>query len=133
MVGPTAYIEGYPVEFDLLQVTENAIPAAFTSAYREDEVCFVIKVKNHGYMGQEFSSKLLSEFEGLRDRYKNVKCSCLTIQETWNPKGDESTNYVRELKSVLEPKYSVFCLADSRTQEPIPGQWRQFVNHVATE
>jgi hypothetical protein len=84
-------------------------------------------------MDREFPSKLLSEFEALRERYKNVNCSYLTIRETWNPKRDGSISYVRELKNALEPKYRVFCLAESSAQNLIPGQWRQFVNHVATE
>ena len=130
VVGPNAYIEGYPTEFDLLVVTESALPAAFTSAYRSDDVRFVIEVKSHGYMNRGFPSKLLSEFEAIRERYKNVNCTYLTVRETWNPKRAASISYIRQLKNVLEPKYRVFCLAESRTQELIPGQWGQFVNHV---
>jgi hypothetical protein len=131
LVGPNAYIEGYPTEFDLLLVTESAIPAAFTNAYQEDEVRFVIEVKSHGYMDREFPSRLLKEFETVQARYKNVSCAYLTIRETWNPKREGSISFVRELKKVLEPKYQVFCLAESRTHELIPGQWRQFVNHLS--
>jgi hypothetical protein len=130
VVGPNAYIEGYPSEFDLLLVAESAIPAAFTNAYCEDEVRFVIEIKSHGYMDREFPSRLLEEFEALQEHYKNVKCTYLTIRETWNPKREGSISYVRELKKVLEPKYQVFCLAESRTHEIIPGQWRQFINYV---
>jgi len=129
-VGPNAYIDGYPTEFDLLIVTEDAIPAAFTNAYLDSEVRLVIEVKSHGYMNRDFPSKLLTEFQTIQGRYKNVNCTYLTIRETWNTKGESSISYLRELKKVLEPKYQVFCLAESRTQELIPGQWRQFVNHV---
>ncbi len=60
VVGPNVYIDGYPVEFDLLLVTEGAIPAAFTNAYRDGEVRFVIEVKSHGYMAREFPEQVLS-------------------------------------------------------------------------
>ena len=53
IAGPNAYIEGYPTEFDLLLVTEDALPAAFTNAYRDSEVRFVIEIKSHGYMDPE--------------------------------------------------------------------------------
>jgi len=131
LAGPNAYIDGYPTEFDLLLVTEDALPAAFTNAYRDHEVRFIIEVKSHGYMNREFPSKLLSEFDAVRERYKNVNCTYLTIRETWMPKRDASISYVRELKKVLEPKYRVFCLAESRTAELVPGQWQQFVNHIS--
>jgi len=130
VVGPNVYIEGYPAEFDLLLVTENALPAAFTSAYRNDDVRFIIEVKSHGYMSREFPSKLISEFGAVRERYKNVNCTYLTIRETWNPKREGSISYVRELKKVLEPQYRVFCLAESRTHKIVAGQWREFVNHL---
>jgi len=129
VVGPNAYIEGYPNEFDLLLVTENAIPAAFTNAYRNTDVRFVIEVKSHGYTDQERPPKLLSEFEDIRKRYRNVNCTSLTISETLEPKRDGSS-YFRDLKDALGPRYEAFCLADSRIQELIPGQWKQFVSHV---
>jgi len=82
VVGPNVYIDGYPTEFDLLLVTEDAIPAAFTNAYRDRDVRFIIDVKSHGYTDLEFPSKLLSEFETLTERYKNLNCTYLTIRET---------------------------------------------------
>jgi hypothetical protein len=124
------YIEGYPTDLNLLVVAENAIPEAFTSAYRDNEVRFVIKVKSHGYMNQEFPSKLLSEFEAIRQRYSHTNCAYLTIRETLPPGREASISYIRELKIVLDPKYKAFCLAEPAMQEVIPGQWRQFVNHI---
>ena len=130
VVGPSVYIDGYPTEFDLLLVTKDAIPGAFTKAYRSDEVRFVIEVKSHGYTDQNHPPRLLSEFDSVRDRYKNVNCTNLTIRENWAPKRDASINYIGELRKVLQPKYQAFCLAESRTGELMAGQWRQFVNHV---
>jgi len=132
VVGPNVYIDGYPTEFDLLLVTEDAIPAAFTNAYRERDVRFIIQVKSPGYMDLEFPSKVLSEFEAITERYKNLNCTYLIIRETSNRDREASISYMEELKKVLEPKYRVFSLAESRTQGIIPGQWRQFVNHVST-
>ena len=131
VVGPNVYIDGYPTEFDLLLVEENAIPAAFTNAYSNRDARFVIEVKSHGYMRRDFPEHLLSQFTDLQTQYPNVNCTYLTIRETWNPKRDDSISYVRELKKVLEPHFRVFCLAESRTHELIPGQWREFVNHLA--
>ena len=131
VAGPNAYIEGYPTEFDLLLVTEDALPAAFTNAYRDHEVRFIIEVKSHGYMNREFPSRLLSEFEAVRERYANVNCTCLTIRETPMPKREAAVSYLRELKKILEPKYRVFCLAESRSGELVSGgQWHQFVSHI---
>ena len=132
VVGPNVYIDGYPTEFDLLLVTEDAIPAAFTNAYRDRDVRFIIQMKSHRYTNLEFPSKLLSEFKALTERYKNLNCTYLTIRETLTHNREASISHIEELKKVLEPKYRAFCLAESRAQEIIPGQWRQFVNHVST-
>ncbi|MGA2625653.1 MAG: hypothetical protein ABSF63_01145 [Candidatus Bathyarchaeia archaeon] len=132
VVGPNAYIDGYPAEFDLLLVTGSAIPAAFTNAYRDGDVRFVIEVKRHSYMAPEFPERLLSQFNTLRKQYPNVDCTYLTIRETWNPKKTDPISYVGNLRRVLEPQYRVFCLAESRTQEIVSGQWREFVNHLVS-
>jgi hypothetical protein len=130
VVGPNAYIDGYPVEFDLLLVTHSAIPAAFTNAYRDNEVHFVIEVKNRGDMDRTFLNELFHEFEILRNSYKHVKCTCLMIDQALNNQRTSSMSHVEESKKAVEPEYRVFCLAQSGTHEIISGQWRDFVNHV---
>lgn len=131
VVGPNVYVEGHPTEFDLMLVSESAIPAAFTNTYRDSEVQFVIEVKSHGHMAPDYPEELLSQFHTLRKQYPNVNCTHLTIRETWNPKKENSISVVKELKKTLEPQFRVFCLAKSRTHDLIPGQWREFVNHLA--
>ncbi len=128
LVGPNVYIDGYPTEFDLLLVNQNAIPRAFTNAYRNEEVRFVIEVKSHGYMRHDYPQKLLCDFDALRRYYPNINCVYLTIRETWKTTKSGSISYVEDMKRTLEPKYRAFCLAESRTQEIVPGQWREFVN-----
>lgn len=131
VVGPSVYIEGYPAEFDLMLVAESAIPAAFTNAYRDSDVQFVVEVKSHGHMAPDYPEELLSQFRTLREQYPTVNCTHLTIRETWNPTRENSISYVKELKRALEPQFRVFCLAEPRTHEIIPGQWREFVNHLS--
>jgi hypothetical protein len=131
VVGPNVYVDGYPTEFDLLLVTESAIPAAFTSAYTHRDVRFVIEMSSHGDMSRDFPERLLTQFTALQMQTPNVNCACLMTHETRNPKTDDSMSYGNELKKVLEPRYRVFCLTESGTHELIPGQWREFVNHLA--
>ena len=132
VVGPNVYIDGYPAEFDLMLVTESAIPAAFTNAYRDSEVQFVIEVKSHGNVAPDYPEELLSRFRNLREQYPNVNCTYLIIREAWNPEKDNSPSYVKQLKRALEPQFRVFSLAESRTHGIIPGQWREFVSYLAT-
>jgi hypothetical protein len=130
VIGPNAYIEGSPTELDLLLVTENAIPAAFTNAYRPDDVKFVIGVRSQGSSDREFPSKLLLEFETLRERHTELKFAYLAIRAARNHKEDTAASHDRQLSKFLESGYRAFFLAESERQEIIPGQWRQFVNHV---
>ena len=133
VVGPNAYIDGYPVEFDLLLVTHSAIPAAFTNAYRDNEVHFVIEVESRGDMDRTFLNELFQEFETLRNSYKHVKCTYLTINQALSNQRTSSMSHVEEFKKVLEPEYRVFCLAQSGTHKIISGQWREFVNHLVPD
>ena len=130
IVGPNVYVDGYPTEFDLLLVTESAIPAAFTNAYSNLDVRFVIEIKSHSYENHALSEQLLSQFNALQKQYPNVNCTFLTIRDTWNPNSVDSTSYLGDLKKIFEPQFSVVCLAESRTMQLIPGQWRDFVNHL---
>jgi hypothetical protein len=130
VIGPNAYIEGYPTELDLLLVSENAIPAAFTNAYRPNEVRFVIDIKSNDYSDREFASKLLLEFEALRERHIGLNFAYLAIRVTRNHKGVAEKSNVRELSKILEKCYRGFCLVESEIQGIIRGQWREFVNHV---
>jgi hypothetical protein len=131
VAGPNVYIDGYPAEFDLRITIESAIPEAFTNAYSNRDLRFVIEIISQSYVSLDFPEQLLSQFTTLQKQYPNVNCTFLTIRETWNPKRDDSISYVGELRKVLEPHYRVFCLAESRTMKLIPGQWREFVNHLA--
>jgi hypothetical protein len=131
VVGPNVYVDGYPTEFDLLLVTESAIPAAFTNAYSHGDVRFVIEIESHGYMSHDSPEPLLSQFTALQMQAPNVNCTYLMVRETWNSRTDDSISCGNELKKVLEPRYRVFCLTESGTHELIPGQWREFVNHLA--
>jgi len=130
LVGPNVYIEGLPTELDLLLVTENAIPAAFTNAYRDNEVRFMIDVKSHRSMNREDSSELSSEFEALQEHCKEMTYAFLTILETSNLAGEGVSNRIAALNQILAPRGKAFCLAESEPQEVIPGQWWQFVHHA---
>jgi hypothetical protein len=131
VVGPGVYVEGYPAEFDLMLVSESAIPAAFTNAYRNSEVQFVIQVGSHSLMAPDNHEELLSQFRSLREQYPTVNCTHLAIREDWNPNGEKSTSYIEEVKRAFEPQFRVFCLAEHRAYNIIPGQWREFVSHLA--
>ena len=131
IVGPNVYVDEHPTEFDLLLVRESAIPAAFTNAYSNLDVRFAIETKSHSYVRRDFPKQLLGKFTALQKQHPNVNCTFLAIRDTWNPKSVGSIGYLGELKNTLEPQYRLFCLAQSRTMELVPGQWREFVNHVA--
>jgi len=128
-IGPNVYIEGSPTELDLLLVTENAIPAAFTNAYRPNDVRFVVGIRNHGAAGRSFPPELLIEFETLRERHADLKFAYLAIRvrnRADDVKGTPGESHGKAVQS----GYRAFYLAESQNQEIISGQWQQFVNHV---
>jgi len=129
VIGPNAYIEGSPTELDLLLVTENAIPAAFTNAYRPNDVRFVIGIRSHGSVDRSFPPELLLEFEALRELHADLKFAYLAIRARSPPDEVKVAPGVSPGK-VVQLGYRAFYLAESENQEIISAQWQQFVNHI---
>ena len=78
VVGPNAYILGFPTEFDLLVSTAKVMPVKFTNAYPHDQIHCVIEVKTTGIFGskEEFSikvRKIRDNFQSLVKEYLNLR------------------------------------------------------------
>ena len=86
MVGPNAYIAGFPTEFDLLVADTKVTPAKFTNAYPLDQVCCVIEVKTQGIRSKvvEFTAevgKIRDKFQPVVNGKPNLKCAYIAIEE----------------------------------------------------
>jgi len=131
LVGPNAYINNWPDEFDLLLVNSKAKPLPCTNAYKSNDVYKIIEVKKSGFYNSVEDPKwYLERFNALHNKFDKMNCTYLSISEIANPKKESSKNWVELTRKVLEPKYKCFFLQDSRTKELIKYQWRKFIENL---
>lgn len=134
IVGPNAYVESLPIEFDLLVVDGDAEPEKYTNAYPIKSLRIVIEVKKCGIIGSlrnlnRILGRIHKSFSSIVRKNHSVRCVYLAIQEVGKPKRKRSINYLEETRKRLYP-FKVFALKESRTGEPIKGEWKKFVEFI---
>jgi len=131
---PNAYIWDCPTEFDLLVIRRDARLKRYTNAFRPEAVLCAVEVKaaGTGFGSQEDFKKDLHKlregFKRAKKRFPGLGLLYFTFEES-NPKRPDSFRYLTETRKALRP-FPVFCMADRRTGELLPGQWRAFVRCV---
>ena len=138
VVGPNAYIVGFPTEFDLLVANTKAKLVKFTNAYPADQVYCVIEVKTQGIRSKLdiFSAvvgRIRDNFQSVVKTNSNLKCTYIAIGEA-SPaqESSKSFNFVKETRKALEP-FPFFVLRNSRNEEPYEGQWESFVKFILAQ
>lgn len=134
VVGPNAYVEGLPTEFDLLVVDKGVSPKKYTNAYPVGSVHFVIEIKKRGIYGgrrdlENAVKKIRRNFESVTDINPDVKCFYLTVQEVSKPKRKGSIKYLEETEEGLRP-FEVFALKESRSNKMIKGEWKRLIDYI---
>ena len=152
IIGPDAYIVGFPTEFDLLVSDAKATPLKFTNAYPLDGLHCVIEVKMTGIIAklERFSTKvgrIRDKFQSIVKENPNLKCAYITISEgspapkkivLYDPQTkcfhqetqpSKSFDFVKETQNALKP-FPFFVLRNSRNKKPYEEQWGSFVKFV---
>lgn len=134
VVGPNAYLEGNPVEFDLLIVDANAPPTEYTNMYPMSCVHCVIEIKKSGLFGgrQELEKKtrtMREKFLLITEKKPEVRCAYLTINEVTHPKRKGSIDYFEETKKGLS-SFEAFMLREHRTGQITEGEWKRFIDYL---
>ena len=134
IVGPNVYAQGIPTEFDLFIVDKEATPERCTNAYPVESIRYIIEVKKRGIYGgrkdlQNVIKRIHNNFISVAKRNPKIKCAYLTVQEVWKPERKGSIDYLEETKKGLQP-FKVFALKESRTNKPIEGMWKHFINSM---
>lgn len=129
VVGPNAYICGFPTEFDILIVDATARHIRFTNAFRPQEVKCGIESKAHGIFAGRADiknqiKKIKDCFVKVNEKHPDILFFYLTYEEVTNPKRESSIKYLMETEKELAP-YEVFCLKDSRSHERFPLEWQR--------
>ncbi len=129
VIGPNAYVEGFPTEFDLVVVDGDAAPFHLTAAYPSDRVCCVVEVKTIGVVGnfdecREKLARIKRNFDDVQQANPRVKCAYLTVQEG-QPAREKSFDYVKATREKFGT--GAFILRNSRGKMPFKGEWERFV------
>ena len=124
VIGPSAYVNGTPTEFDILIVRRGArLAVPHSNCYERSDTKLIIEIKKHGFYYTKLTAveeirKYIQPFE-----HAELPWIYLTIAESkkmWN-----ATREVMGDKS--------FCLSTSPKMTQIDDQWRAFVERVKTE
>lgn len=122
LVGPAAYVKGFPSELDIMVVDMAARPVPFTSAYVQERVRCIIEVKYSGptYWSKKNAPRELRKLrDHLRGRLPKKPIVWIFLREY---KG-----YIDGIRQGLRP--NVFILADWKW-DPIKGEWKKFVKRT---
>jgi hypothetical protein len=130
IVGPNAYIDGFPYEFDLLVIDKSAEPRELTSSYQAQNVRCVIEVKKGGVYSPAQPKKIAGIFNAVVSRYSHMKCGYLTVEEVYTVARSTSMNFYNISKRELG-RHGFFALRDLRGKKQIiPGEWVKFINFI---
>jgi len=121
VIGPGSYIQGYPIEFDILIVDKVARPQPLTNAFEKDKVKLMIEVKKHGFFFS--SAKFDASIRAYLDEFKSVGTPFLyiTIKESRRVH-DLTVKYCGDISTFLR----------IGNNAPIPGAWEKFISAVQT-
>jgi hypothetical protein len=121
-VATSAFIEGLPIEFDILIVDKDAIPEEFTDAFDPESVHSVIEVKSHGTIGEERLEQIKRIFEKLDKEY-GIKPIYLTIRKIGGPRRNGSKNWIEiTTKFSVHTKYTFYPTAEKENYISINGE-----------
>ena len=123
IVGPAAYIEDIPTEFDLLVVSRGAQPAPHTNCFKASEAKMVVEIKAHGfYFKKDEAVKKIQDYSGLF-KDTGLKWAYITIAENetlW--KSTKEAMRENAFRLSISPKFSIEKDA-----------WQEFVNKVKVD
>ena len=134
VMGPNIYIRGFPTEFDILIVDRDAKNDRYINAFEPQKVRCGIESKARGtFGGRDALRKSLEQikrnFIRVDREYPRIMFFYLTYQEATNPKRGSSIDYLKKTREILAP-YRVFCLKESRSGNPMLGEWDKMVSFL---
>ncbi|MDD1777178.1 MAG: hypothetical protein LUQ65_03345 [Candidatus Helarchaeota archaeon] len=134
VMGPNIYIRGFSTEFDILIVDMDTEHDKYINAFEPEKVKCGIESKARGTFGgrddlRKSLERIKQNFIRVNREYPRITFFYLTYQEVANPKRISSIDYLKETRERLDP-YKVFCLKESRSGNPIVGEWDKMVSFL---
>jgi len=128
VVGPNAYIDGFPYEFDLL-VVDNDSPRDLTLSYQPQNVRDAIEVKKGGIYSQSQLAKTKKMFDDVVSKCPHIKCAYFAVEEVQTVVKKNSINFYVLSKTTLG-SHGFFALRDLRRKGLIVGDWAKFIAYL---
>jgi hypothetical protein len=135
VVGPSVYVEGFPWEFDLMVVADEAETLPYTNAYKGEDVHCIIEVKKHGIYGRReeleglVKARIKAPFDSVVSSQSRIKALYLAVKETIEPTKTDAIRYADVTEKALYP-YAVYFLQDTRGNRIQRGEWQRFIKDV---
>ncbi|EFD92502.1 MAG: hypothetical protein BJBARM5_0791 [Candidatus Parvarchaeum acidophilus ARMAN-5] len=114
---PNSFIEGYPLEFDLMILKQNAEPINdYSNCYKKEDVKLVIEVKKHGFYFKKTEAKEKMRKYFAKQEAIGVPFLYITLKESKRLKADA--------EAVLDNR----CFTLGISPKPwLNDEWEKFV------
>lgn len=118
-----AFIEGYPIEFDILVLKESAKPInEYSNCYKKEDVRLAIEVKKHGFYYKKTEARVKMKEYFARREVIDVPFLYITLKESKRLKVD--------VEAVLDNR----CFTLGLSPKPwLNGEWGRFVDAVKSD
>lgn len=116
------FIEGLPIEIDLIVPKEGATPK-HGSLYKPEDVVAALEVKFYGAFGTEALDRLQHNLKKIQSVNRSIWCAYVTLMErqTW---------WTKTKEHVTLPAYCLFWHDSNGPDYISTGNWREFVGEL---
>jgi hypothetical protein len=135
VVGPNAFINEFPNEFDILLLSQGSRKIDdYSNRYNINDVRIIIESKVTGIIGNH--EEIIHQFDKLKLIIKDIQelndkiiFIYLTFEERCNPKKSIHNNYYKIAKDALG-KHEVFCMYCLNDKKIRENEWERFIKHI---
>ena len=117
------FIEGVPIEIDLLIPGKNVIPKNGI-LFEPDDVLAVLEIKNSGAFGENTIKKVKRDFEIITNKNPKIRCYYVTLMERrgykWTVTEENLGNHV----------YTLFWYFGLKERIESTGDWEKLINDI---
>jgi len=119
------YIQGIPIEIDLLIARQGVFPER-RILFRPEDVLVALEIKSRGAFGEQALTTIAKNFKMIKKACKSIKCIYVTISERKSyPKKPTYEN-------INAPAYTLFWNSGPEDNQEFSdtGEWKLFIEEL---
>jgi hypothetical protein len=119
------YIQGIPIEIDVLIARQGVIPEK-RILFKKEDVFAALEIKSRGTFGEKSIKTIASNFNAIKEASKSIVCIYLTISDR------ESYKWKATEKNIDAPVYTLFWHSgpEDNLKFNCTGDWQRFIEKL---